>query len=216
MIPQLVVTGTDTNVGKTILSSLLMASLPDYHYWKPIQSGLQSETDSETVSLFSGCGSERILDEAYRLTQPLSPHLSAKLDGTKIELEHLDLPVSPKLIIEGAGGVLVPVTEQSLMIDLFARWDLPLLIATRSALGTINHTLLTIEALRKRNIPILGCVTIGDLNIKNEEAITKYGGIEVLGRIPPLSSLNSTALRMVFEHEFDMLRLLLTNELAKS
>src|SRR5579864_3254348 len=125
MIPQFVVTGTDTNVGKTILSSLLMASLLDYHYWKPIQSGLQSETDTETVLRLSACGLKRILDEAYRLTQPLSPHMSAKLDSIQIDFEHLSRPTTSKVIIEGAGGVLVPITEQSLMIDFFARWNVP-------------------------------------------------------------------------------------------
>jgi dethiobiotin synthetase len=209
MIPQFIVTGTDTNVGKTMLASLLMASLPEYHYWKPIQSGLDTDIDSEIVQRQSGCEPDRIFREAYRLTEPLSPHLSSKIDGVVIQPDRLALPTNNNLIIEGAGGVLVPINQKILMIDLFAEWKLPVVIATRSSLGTINHTLLTIEALRKRTITILGCVTIGDLNRENEEAISQFGNTTIVGRIPHLQTINASSLRLIFEQEFGNLRKLL-------
>src|SRR5689334_9320614 len=104
-----IIAGTDTNVGKTVLSSLLMAAHDDLSYWKPIQSGLEGETDSQTVQRLSECSNDRILPEAYQLQQPLSPHLSSRRDGIQIEQEKLALPKKEQLIIEAAGGVLVPI-----------------------------------------------------------------------------------------------------------
>jgi dethiobiotin synthetase len=210
-----VIAGTDTNIGKTILSALLMGALPEAVYWKPIQSGLQEETDSETVARISGASSGRIFPEAYRLSQPLSPHLSAALDNIEIETEALSIPESGNFtIVELAGGLLVPLRDDLLQIEVLERWQLPVLLATRSTLGTINHTLLSLEALRSRGIEILGAVIIGPVNPPNEEAIRHFGGVEILGRIPWLPSLDRESLRKIFQTEFQGLQNILREHVA--
>jgi dethiobiotin synthetase len=205
----IIISGTDTGVGKTMLSAMLMASLSEYYYWKPIQSGTVDGTDSETVRALSGCAQERILAEAYVFSQPLSPHLAASIDGKTIEPEQLRFPTSKPLIIEGAGGLLVPLTENILFIDMFKRWNLPVLLACRSGLGTINHTLLSIEALRNRDIPLLGCVLIGAINPENEKAIELYGKTKVLGRIPIITSFTVETLRSTFNQYLILLKSIL-------
>ena len=203
----LIVAGTDTGIGKTILSALLMSVLPKAVYWKPIQSGPFEETDSETVVRISGVSPERILPEAYRLQQPLSPHRSAALDGVTIQTEKLKLPQTQSfLIAELAGGILVPLRKDLLQIEIVHTWGLPVLLATRSTLGTINHTLLTLEALRAREINIFGAICIGPVNTPNEEAIEHFGHIEVLGRIPLLQQIDRTSLRHTFNTECRTLR----------
>jgi dethiobiotin synthetase len=197
-----IVTGTDTGVGKTTLSALLMSALPGLSYWKPVQSGLEEETDSACVRRISGCDEARILPERYLLPEPLSPHTSAARAGVSIEADELLRPDISPLLIEGAGGLLVPLNEETLFIDVFERWGLPVLVACRSGLGTINHTLLTLEALQKRGIPVLGLVTIGDYNPANEEALEYFGGATVVGRIPQLAELNAERLREVYDKEF--------------
>ncbi|HWF43316.1 MAG TPA: dethiobiotin synthase [Candidatus Kapabacteria bacterium] len=210
-----VIAGTDTNVGKTILSALLMSALPEAVYWKPIQSGLQEESDSEIVARLSGAASERILPEAYRLSQPLSPHLSAALDNIEIEIKQLSIPGSGNFtIVELAGGLLVPLRHDVLQIEMLDRWQLPVLLATRSTLGTINHTLLSLEALRSRGIEILGAIVIGPVNPPNEEAIRHFGHIEILGRIPWLTCLDRESLRETFYTEFQGLQNILREHAA--
>jgi dethiobiotin synthetase len=201
-MPTIVIAGTDTDVGKTVLSSLIMASREEFCYWKPIQSGLRTETDSQVVKRQSACSDERILPEAYRLTEPLSPHLSAQIDGVRIEERSLIPPVAENLIIETAGGVLVPINDTTLQIDILEKWGYPVVIASRTALGTINHTLLTIEALRRRSIPILGCVMMGSINENTEQAISHYGSVEILGRIPPLEVITPDSLRNIYREHF--------------
>lgn len=198
----LIISGTDTGVGKTILSALLIASIPDYSYWKPIQSGTLEETDRECVRRLTSCDAARILPEKYLFSQPLSPHAAAQYDGLRIDPQSLVQPKESRVIIEGAGGLLVPLNEDTLFIDVFKRWDLPVLLACRSGLGTINHTLLSIEALRRREIPILGVVTIGPHNVSNELAIEHYGDVPILGRIPPLTLLTTKTLRDVYRTQF--------------
>ena len=204
---KIIVTGTDTGVGKTLLSSLLMASLDGYRYWKPIQSGLDAETDTETVIRQAEIAPSAVIPEAFRLRRPLSPHLAARLDDKIIARSDMQLPHEMDLIVEGAGGVMVPINERELFIDIFAHWQMPVIIATRSSLGTINHTLLTIEALRRRQIDILGCVTIGDRNEENEDAIGSRGAVEILGRIPFLARIDRSTLRDVYTEEFGEFRL---------
>ena len=195
-----IVAGTDTGVGKTVLSAFLMSAMPDALYWKPIQSGLLEETDSETVARLSQCDPSRIVPEAYRLTQPLSPHLSARLEGIRIDAAKLSLPNNDEfLIVETAGGVLVPLLEDLLQIEMVREWGLPVIIAARSTLGTINHTLLTIEALRARATEIFGVVTIGPLNPENENAIQEYGNVTVIGRICPMSLIDHRSILSAFE-----------------
>lgn len=200
----LVVTGTDTGIGKTVVAAMLTLAL-DAVYWKPVQSGTLEGTDTATVAALTGLGSEHFLAERYVLTQPLSPHRAAELDGVEIDPAALVLPEMPAerlLVVEGAGGLMVPLTRRTLFIDVFQRWGAPAVVVARTGLGTINHTLLSVEALRTRNIPIVGVVFVGDANADNEETISAYGGVRRLGRLPRLPELNAAGLRAAFAAEF--------------
>jgi len=198
----IVVTGTDTDVGKTVFCAGLTRFL-DGVYWKPVQAGLQGETDSEMVQRLSALPAERILPEAWRLRTPASPHLAAELDGVAIDPEALELPVSTRpVIIEGAGGLMVPLTRRMLLIDLIGRWRAPTVLCARTRLGTINHTLLSIEALRRRAVPILGVAFIGESHPDNEHTIAIAGDVRVLGRLPPLEPLTPDALAVAFARAF--------------
>ncbi|HKY79842.1 MAG TPA: dethiobiotin synthase, partial [Sphingobium sp.] len=178
-----IVTGTDTGIGKTVFAAGL-AGLLGASYWKPVQAGLDPEGDKESVARLSGLPPERILPEAYRLTTPASPHLAARIDGVEISLDRLALPrVDGPLVVEGAGGVLVPFSETLLMADLFAHWGAPVILCARTSLGTINHSLLSIEALRNRGVPIAGIAFIGDPHAENERIIPQLGKVVSLGRL---------------------------------
>ncbi|HEX7877351.1 MAG TPA: dethiobiotin synthase [Sphingobium sp.] len=193
-----IITGTDTGVGKTVFAAGLAGAL-DASYWKPIQAGVDPEGDKETVASLSGLPATRILPEAYRLTAPASPHLAARIDGVAISLDRLALPqVDGPLVVEGAGGVLVPVSETLLMADLFAHWGAPVILCARTGLGTINHSLLSIEALRSRGVPIAGIAFIGDPHAENERIIPQIGQLRSLGRLPHLDRLDAAALRAAF------------------
>src|SRR5690606_18291829 len=160
------------------------------YYWKPIQAGVDPEGDSETAARLSGLAPGRILPEAYRLTTPASPHLAARIDGVEISLDRLALPrVDGPLVVEGAGGVLVPVGEPLLMANLFAHWGVPVILCARTGLGTINHSLLSIAALRARGVPIAGIAFIGDPHAENERIIPVLGKVASLGRLPYLPAL---------------------------
>lgn len=194
----LVVTGTDTGIGKTIFSAALAGAL-GAHYWKPIQAGVDPEGDKETVAALSGLPADRILPEAYRLITPASPHLAARIDGVEIELDRLGLPqIDGPLVVEGAGGLMVPISDRLLMIDLFAHWREPVILCARTGLGTINHSLLSIEALRARNIPIAGIAFIGEPHAENERIIPLMGNVPSLGRLPLLDPLDPVALAQAF------------------
>jgi len=192
-----VVTGTDTDVGKTVFAAALAGHLGGW-YWKPVQAGLEDGTDAERVAALSGLPQERILPEAYRLTTPCSPHLAAEIDGVKIDPEQLALPVERPLVAEGAGGALVPLGGELLYADIFARWGLPAIIVARTALGTINHSLLTIEALRVRGVPIHGVAFVGDSFEDSEATICRIAGVRRLGRLPWLDPLDADTLRRTF------------------
>lgn len=200
-----VVTGTDTDVGKTVFAAALAGAIGG-RYWKPIQAGLAGETDSETVRRLSGLPAGHILPETYRLRTPASPHLAAEIDGIEIDADRLVPPSSPSgagpLLIEGAGGILVPITRRLLQVELFARWGLPVILCARTALGTINHSLLSIEALRRRSVSIHGVAFIGEENADSERTITETGGVRRLGRLPRLPALDSAALRLAFAQNF--------------
>ncbi|PAX08129.1 dethiobiotin synthase [Sphingomonas lenta] len=197
----LVVTGTDTDVGKTVFAAALTAALGAY-YWKPVQSGLADGTDADRVAQLASIPSDRILPETYRLTAPLSPHRAAELDGVIIDPARLDLPSVRPLIVEGAGGALVPVTPDLLYADLFARWWLPAVIVARTVLGTINHSLLTVEALRTRGVPILGVAFVGDAQEDSEATIARIGRVKRLGRLPRLDPLTPDTLAAAFDGNF--------------
>lgn len=199
----IIVTGTDTGIGKTVFSAGL-AGLLDGIYWKPVQSGIEGETDSEIVVRLSGLPAGRILPEAYRLNAPLSPHRAAELDGVEIDAGNLAFPLTKgPLIVEGAGGLMVPVNRQSLYIDVFARWGAPVVLCARTGLGTINHTLLSIEALRSRAIPLLGIAFIGDEMADTQQTIAKMGKVRVLGRLPRVDPLTSETLAGAMRANFN-------------
>ncbi|KQN07056.1 dethiobiotin synthetase [Sphingobium sp. Leaf26] len=194
----LIVTGTDTGIGKTVFAAGLAGAL-GAHYWKPIQAGVDPEGDKETVAALSGLPAARILPEAFRLTTPASPHLAARIDGVAITLDQLSLPqVDGPLVVEGAGGVLVPISETLLMADLFAHWGQPVILCARTGLGTINHSLLSIEALRSRGAQVAGIAFIGDPHEENERIIPQLAGVPSLGRLPYLDRLDPASLAAAF------------------
>ena len=206
MTLRLVVTGTDTGIGKTVFSAALTNALGGY-YWKPVQSGLDEETDSQTVMRLGAVPASRVLPEAYRLKTPASPHLAARLDRISIDPELLTPPeTDAPLVIEGAGGLLVPLNDRLLFADMFARWQIPVILCTRTALGTINHTLLSLEALRNRHIPVFGIVFIGDENVETQRIIVEFGGVRSLGRLPQLPAVTPRGLARAFAENFDITR----------
>jgi dethiobiotin synthetase len=202
MSARLIVTGTDTGIGKTVFAAALAAAL-DGFYWKPIQAGVEEETDSAAVLRLSGLAPERILPEAYRLRTPASPHLAAERDGIVIDPNRLVLPETDRpLVAEGAGGLRVPLTRQATYIDIMARWQAPVVLCARTTLGTINHSLLSIDALRARDVAIAGIVFIGDANLDSERIIAELGGVRRLGRLPHLDPLSGPSLRSAFAAHF--------------
>lgn len=204
MSPRFVVSGTDTGIGKTVFAAALTHALRA-HYWKPVQSGLEEETDSETVQRLAGVPQARILPEAYRLKLPASPHLSARLENIMINPALLLPPQTDRpLVIEGAGGLLVPLTERVVFADIFARWQIPLILCARTSLGTINHTLLSLDALRHRAIPVHGVVFIGDENRESQEIIVSLGAVRQLGRLRHLKKMTSKALHQAFADQFNL------------
>lgn len=202
MNPAFAVTGTDTDVGKTVFAAALAGAIGAY-YWKPIQAGTDPAPDSETVARLSGLPTAQILPEAYRLSTPCSPHRAAELEGIEIDPEKLTLPrVNGPLIVEGAGGVAVPLRADHLFIDQLAVWRIPVIVVARTALGTINHSLLTIEALRARGIAVHGIAFVGDPHQDSEEVIGRISGIRRLGRLPVVTPLNSASLSTAFLANF--------------
>lgn len=198
---RIVVTGTDTGVGKTVFAAALAGTLRA-HYWKPVQAGLEDGSDAESVAALSGLPADHILPEAYRLTTPCSPHRAAELDGIGIDPARLALPAHDPLVVEGAGGTLVPVTRELLYADVFARWGLPVVVVARTGLGTINHSLLTVEALRARGVPVLGIAFSGAANADSETTICAIGKVKRLGRLPRLDALTPASLSRAFASAF--------------
>ncbi|MCP9927981.1 dethiobiotin synthase [Cyanobium sp. CH-040] len=192
---RLVVCGTDTDVGKTLVSAWLVEGL-GARYWKPVQSGLEDGGDTAAVQRLLDLPPERLLPEAYRLRTPASPHWAAEIDGVTIEPERLALPPGPgPLVVETAGGLLVPLSRQWLQIEQLRSWGLPVLLVARSGLGTLNHTLLSLEALRLRSIPVLGLVLNGPPHPDNPRTLEQLGGVPVLAQLPTLDTPAATTLR---------------------
>jgi len=193
---RLFVTGTDTDVGKTVVSAILMAGIKAA-YWKPIQSGIEGITDTSWVKNMTGLPDDHFVPETYLLSQPLSPHASAEHDGVQIDLKSFALPDNekyPRLIVEGAGGVMVPLNENQFMADLIKYLNLPVLLVARSTLGTINHTLLSLELLRKKGIDVFGVVMNGPGNKINKKTIEAYGQVDVVAEVDQLSRIDSSGL----------------------
>ncbi len=191
---RLIVCGTDTDVGKTVVSALVVQGL-GARYWKPVQSGLEDGGDSGRLQQLLQLPTERLLPEAYRFEAPVSPHWAAERQGLTIDPSRLALPAgSEPLVVETAGGLLVPLRRDWFQIEQIAVWGLPVLLVARSGLGTLNHTLLSLEALRRRSIPVLGLVLNGPPHPDNPRTLESLGGVPVLAELPPLDPLTAAAL----------------------
>ncbi len=202
-----IITGTDTGVGKTVFAAGIAAHL-GARYWKPVQAGLDEETDSEAVARLAADRVSHIHPEAYRLHTPCSPHEAARIDGLTIDPARLTLPDGEgPLIVEGAGGVLVPLADGLLSADMFARWALPVILVARTQLGTINHSLLSLEALRSRGVTVAGVAFCGEAKPASEAAITGMGKVAHLGRLPTLDPLTPDSLAIAFARHIRVERL---------
>lgn len=186
---QFIITGIGTDVGKTVVSSIVSEAL-QATYWKPVQAGDLDNSDSIKVERLTK--NVTVLPEAFRLSEPMSPHAAAKLDGIEITLENLKVPsVSGNFIVEGAGGIMVPINSKGfLYVDAFAEWKLPAIVVSRHYLGSINHTLMTIEILNNRGIEIEGIIFVGDEHPTTEEAILSNTGLRGIARIPLAKEVN--------------------------
>ena len=203
MTKDLFVTGTDTGVGKTLLSAVLVAALRR-KYWKPIQTGACDGTDRQAVMNWAGVHAERTHAEVFIFEQAVSPHLAAEQEHRQIRLETILRPVDPEpIVIEGAGGVFVPINDHEFMLDLMRRFRAPVIVAARTVLGTINHTLLTVFAIRNAGLEVRGVVMVGQENADNRRAIERYGGVRIIGSLPWLDAINPPNLCRVFEERFE-------------
>ncbi len=196
-----IVVGIHTGIGKTVCSAVMTEAL-GYDYWKPIQAGDLDASDSifiknhtsNPLPTISG-QVRKIHPEAYRLTQPMSPHAAAKIDKTEITLDALQLPTTENgLIVETAGGIMSPLSDSLVVLDLVKHLGLPVVLVTQDYLGSINHTLLSINILRGANVPILGLVFSGEKVATTREFIKQYSGLETLLEIPFFEKLDREAL----------------------
>lgn len=211
MLRGLFVTGTDTGVGKTVAAAALLhryrADVP-LRYWKPIQSGIEHDDDTAEVGRLGACRPCEVLSFGVRLAHPVSPHLAARLSRYTIRLQPLVDSVlaeagPARWIVEGAGGALVPLNDRETIADLMTRLGLPIVVVARTDLGTINHTLLTLEALRCRSLQVAGVVMVGSKNPENRAAIEQYGQVMVLGEMPRFEPLTAERLAHWARTELD-------------
>lgn len=196
MLKQFFVTGTDTGVGKTLTSAILMTWFNAY-YWKPVQSGIAFDlSEQDKIKQLTVLPENRFLASQYSLQAELSPDQAARLENIKIDFEKLSLPpVKHHLIVEGAGGVFVPLNDQYCILDLMQKLKLSVIVVARGTIGTINHTLLTIDAIRSRNLHVQGVVFSGELNPENQAAIEKFGKVKTLFHVPQLDNLDKYSLK---------------------
>ena len=188
------VTGIHTDVGKTLVSAWLCLHW-DACYWKPVQAGVEPQTDTEWVRRVTGLPEERFFPEAYRLAWPASPHAAAAREGKEILAGALQLPETERtLVVEGAGGLMVPLSDDLLVIDVLEGWKLPTVLVVQTYLGCINHALLSVEALRKRGIPLLGVVMNDGGRPESEGVILRGAGVPLLGRIPRMEGVSREGL----------------------
>ena len=198
------ITGTDTGIGKTLVSAVLLAGL-EGKYWKPVQSGLEDITDTQWVKEKTGLEESCFIPETFRLRKPLSPHAAAEADGVYIDLDKFKVPElneGETLIIEGAGGIMVPLNEKSLMADLIIKCSAPVILVSGSLLGTINHTLLSISYLKSMGINILGVIMNGPENRTNRDAIERFGKVNVIAEIGNIKNINPETLKDCFRRNF--------------
>lgn len=197
--PQIIVAGISTEIGKTVVSAVLVEAM-QADYWKPVQSGALEDSDTETVRQLISNPASQFHPEAYRLTEPLSPHAAAEIDGVRIELDKIRIPQTDHaLVIELAGGLMVPLNDDYLNIDLVQKINLPVVLVSRNYLGSINHTLLSVEACRSRNIPLLGIFFNGPTVPSTENFILKYTGLPCLGRIKQEDELTKDVIKQYAE-----------------
>lgn len=196
MKQQFFIAGTDTSVGKTVASAVLTLALNAF-YWKPIQTGIEDDPyEQDTVKALTGFPETRFIPSHYAFKAGLAIDQAANLESQSVELDRFELPhVTDALVVEGAGGVFHPLNEFSLFFDLMKKLNLPVIIVCRGTLGTINHSLLTIDALQHRGIPIHGIIFSGDVNRASQASIEKWGNVRTLFSIPPFSSLTSDVLK---------------------
>lgn len=192
-MPKIFIAGTNTDIGKTFVCAWLCLHF-GFEYFKPIQTGSIEDNDAIKVHNLSGC---RTHPESYSYPTPCSPHLASRIEGEEIDFNSIQLPNAGHLIVEGAGGVLVPINDNKLVTDLISKFELPTIVVASSLLGTINHTLLTLEALRRRKIDVLGIIMNGSLNAENAKAIEFYGKIKILQQIPQLENVSMKTLKEV-------------------
>ena len=199
------ITGTDTNIGKTVVSAGLCLTKPA-HYWKPIQAGFDNspilpQTDNAFMSRF--IPPQHILPSTYTLKHPLSPNQAGRKENLHINMKNIKIPkTSAHLVIEGAGGALVPLNDKENMSDLMKKLKAPVIIVARSGLGTLNHTFLTLFALRAKKIPLLGVIMVGPFHKDNKRDIEKQGKIPVLLELPWLKKLSRQTLCSYFDRSF--------------
>ncbi len=191
---QFIVCGTGTDVGKTVVSALLVQGL-NATYWKPIQSGIEDGGDSATVCKLLNLSPERCLKEAYKFKAAVSPHWAAEKENRIVDPNHLKLPsMHTPLIIETAGGLMVPLNRELLQIDQITSWGLPVILVAESGLGTLNHTLLSLEALNRRHIPIIGIIINGPLHKDNPKTLEQLGGVKIIAELPRFNSVSAKQL----------------------
>ena len=196
------ITGIGTGIGKTLISAILTEKLKA-DYWKPIQSGDLDTSDSITLGSLISNTQTVIHPESYRLTQPLSPHLSARLDGIDIDLNKINMPLTNNnLVIEGAGGLMVPLNEKELIIDLIKKLNVEVILVSQNYLGSINHTLLSVNLLKQYEIPIKGIIFNGDENVETEKYIQQYTKIKKLGSVPSLKNIDKEKVKAAGQNLF--------------
>lgn len=201
MSKKFIITGTGTGIGKTLTSAMLMLGL-DADYWKPVQSG--TETDTNTLRKLTALPANRFHNEVYSFEMPASPHIAAESEGRVIDIAKLKPPHTPRtLLIEGAGGLMVPVTRTVLMIDVFKQMNAPVILCTRTELGTINHTLLSVQALKVHGIPLHGIIFLGPENKDTIKTIIDFSMAKLLGHIPVLKEISAASLTELFNSNFN-------------
>lgn len=187
---QYFVTGIDTEIGKTVTSAVLVEYLKA-DYWKPVQAGELDFSDTHKVQSYVSNDRSVFYPETYRLNTPASPHLAAEIDDIEISLDDFQLPQTENnLIVEGAGGLMVPLNYKHMVIDLIKKLGLEVILVTKHYLGSINHTILSIKALQNLNIPIAGLIVNGAPNESSESAITKLTGVQIIGRVPEMEMVD--------------------------
>lgn len=193
----IVVAGIGTGVGKTIISSVLVEAL-QADYWKPIQAGDLENSDTVRVKSLTSSKKSFFHEERFKLNYPMSPHASAALDGIKMEIDDFEIPQTNNwLVIELAGGLMVPIHSGCLNIDLVKKWKAPVVLVSQNYLGSINHTLLSLEVLKSNKVPVLGIIFNGEENKSTEEFILEYSNINCLARVQTFSKIDKSSIAEV-------------------